>query len=107
MLCYQGLLFFFYLGRDLKESIGGITRYTESPIHVAIRLSQESVLRMLLEKGVNHLIPCGHAYPVHLAMKHESLGCLKLLMEHDAKCLLLQDQKYLGSVLHWAKNTDV
>eukprot|EP00111_Clytia_hemisphaerica_P008471 TCONS_00024720-protein len=93
-------------GLDLKESIEGITRYTESPIHVAIRLSQESVLKMLLEKGANHLIPCGHAYPAHLALQHESLGCLRILLKHDENCLKLQDKKYSGSLLHWAKNTD-
>ena len=96
-----------FLGRDLKESIEGITRYTESPIHVAIRLSQDSVLKMLLEKGANHLIPCGHAYPAHLALKYESMGCLKILIEHDEKCCKLVDKKYSGSLLHWVKNTDV
>lgn len=91
----------------MKESIEGITRYTESPIHVAIRLSQDAVLKMLLEKGANHLIPCGHAFPAHLALKHESLGCLKVLLEHDMENVKLQDKKYDGSLLHWVKNTDV
>ena len=101
------LLPFNLQGCNLKESIEGITRYAESPIHVAIRLSQEAVLKMLLEKGVNHRIPCGHAFPTHLALKHESMGCLKVLLEHDVECARLQDKKYDGSLLHWVKNTDV
>ena len=74
---------------------------------MAIRLSQESVLQFLLERGVSTLTLCGHAYPIHLTMKHESKGCLKLLLEHDKDCLILKDKKYSGSALHWAKNTEV
>ena len=60
---------------------------------LSIRLSQESVLKFLLEKGANPFILCGHAYPIHLALKHESKGCLKILLEHDRKCLSLRDKK--------------
>lgn len=94
-------------GKDLKDGIDNISKYSESPIHVAIRLSQESVLKLLLEKGANPLIPCGHAYPVHLAMKHDSKGCLKLLLEHNKECLALRDKKYDAPVLHWAKSSDL
>ena len=62
---------------------------------------------MLLEKGADPLIPCGHAYPGHLAMKHQSKGCLKLLMDHDIGAVMVKDKKYKGSLLHWAKNSDV
>ena len=91
----------------MKDGIDNITKYTESPIHVAIRLSQETILKMLLERGADPLIPCGHAYPGHLAMKHQSKGCLKLLMDHDIGAVMVKDKKYKGSLLHWAKNSEV
>ncbi|XP_065659553.1 85/88 kDa calcium-independent phospholipase A2 isoform X2 [Hydra vulgaris] len=93
-------------GKDFKGALDNITKYTESPIHVAIRLSQESVLQFLLERDVSTTTLCGHAYPIHLTMKHESKGCLKLLLEHDQDCIFLKDKKYNGSALHWAKNTE-
>lgn len=30
-----------------------------------------------------------------------------LLLQHDVDCMQLKDKKYLGSPLHWSKNSDV
>lgn len=62
---------------------------------------------MLLEKGANPAIPCGHAFPIHLAMQNETISCAKLLMEYDSDCLTYKDTKYNGSPLHWAKSSEV
>ena len=71
-----------------RETIDNISKYTETPIHVAIRLSQDSLLRILLEKGANPAVLCGHAYPIHLALQNESIACVKLLLEYDPEMLV-------------------
>ena len=83
------------------------TKYTESPIHIAIMLSHDGLVNTLLENGVNGNTPCGHAYPIHLAMQHESTQCAKKLIEHLPECLQLRDKKYGGMPIHWVKSSEV
>ena len=91
----------------MKGSINILNNYSESPIHIAIRLSQETVLKLLLDKGADSKLLCGDLCPVHVAMRSNSKGCLKVLFEHDAKCIFDADKKYGAGPLHWARYSEV
>eukprot|EP00795_Rhopilema_esculentum_P009112 gene9112-16771_t len=92
-------------GDQFKDSLNTLNNYSESPIHIAIRLSQENVLKILLEKGASCRLPCGHMFAIHLALKSQSEGCLNVLIKHDKECLHDKDKKYNASPLHWTKSS--
>ena len=100
-------MFITSLGDQFKESLNTLNQYSESPVHVAIRLSQEKVLGLLIEKGANCRMLCGHMYAVHLALKNNSYGCAVILIKHDKACINDKDLKYGASPLHWVKTSQV
>lgn len=94
-------------GDQFKESMDTLNKYSESPIHVAIRLSQDKVLSLLIEKGADDRLLCGHMYAIHLALKHNSFGCVTILIKHRKDCINDKDLKYDSAPLHWAKTSKV
>jgi len=95
------------IGDHFKESLNTLNQYSESPVHVAIRLSQEKVLSLLIEKGANCRLLCGHMYAIHLALKNKSYGCAVLLIKQDSSCVYDKDLKYGALPLHWAKTSQM
>ncbi len=91
----------------MKSSLDSLNNYSESPVHVAIRLSQEKVLKILLENGANCRMPCGDLFAIHLALKSGSHRCAEILLKHDAECAHDRDKKYEAKPLHWARSSKV
>ena len=94
-------------GDQFKGSLDVLNKYSESPIHIAIRLSQEKVLQLLLDKGANSRMLCGHMYAIHLALKNNCRGCVQVLIKHNKECVHDKDEKYQGHPLHWTKTSQV
>ena len=104
---FEAECFILCIGDQFKESLNTLNQYSESPVHVAIRLSQEKVLGLLIEKGANCRLLCGQMYAIHLALKNKSYGCAILLINQDNICVHDKDLKYGAFPLHWAKTSQV
>ena len=76
-------------------------------MHVAIRLSQGNILQILLEKGASDKIACGHAFPIHLALKYNSKSCAQVLLKHSDDNIHVKDEKHGAMPLHWARTSEV
>eukprot|EP00794_Sanderia_malayensis_P008938 gene8938-9891_t len=91
-------------GEQFKASLNVLNNFNESPVHIAIRSSQPTVLQHLLNSGADDRIKIGHMYPIHLALKNAKLDCIKVLIKQCPECICDRDTKYNAPPLHWVRS---
>uniref|UniRef100_T2MHV6 phospholipase A2 n=1 Tax=Hydra vulgaris TaxID=6087 RepID=T2MHV6_HYDVU len=91
-------------GKDFKGALDNITKYTESPIHVAIRLSQESVLHYQnIDFNVRNF---NNETPLHIMVLRKRLSpCIALI--YNGADVNAQDQNGVTPLHHAVLQDDL
>uniref|UniRef100_UPI00358E67F7 85/88 kDa calcium-independent phospholipase A2 isoform X3 n=1 Tax=Myxine glutinosa TaxID=7769 RepID=UPI00358E67F7 len=94
----------------------------ETALHVACRLGREDVARDLILLGARRDICSSLGWPIHISLKNNQLGCMRVLLEEPGGLCLdgpadntnnwlhcqlqAKDPKYSGTPLHWVKTAE-
>uniref|UniRef100_A0A8C9R7G9 phospholipase A2 n=1 Tax=Scleropages formosus TaxID=113540 RepID=A0A8C9R7G9_SCLFO len=79
----------------------------ETPLHVACRLGRAEALKALLAGGARCDVMGSMGYPIHIAMKHNEKSCAETILTTDPSQLHVEDVKYGGTPLHWARSSEM
>ncbi|XP_074647168.1 85/88 kDa calcium-independent phospholipase A2-like [Tubulanus polymorphus] len=78
----------------------------ETALHVACMYNQPDCVELLLRWNADPRISGSFRFPIHCAMKGNSMSCAEKLIRWCRAVLQLQDSKYGGTALHWAKTAE-
>ena len=88
-------------------SINQLNLQGESPLHTACLENKPDNVEQLLRWEADPCLTMSDRYPIHCAMKNGSKKCVEVLCRWKKSQIHLQDKKYGGTPLHWAKNKEV
>ncbi|XP_073500388.1 85/88 kDa calcium-independent phospholipase A2 isoform X2 [Phyllobates terribilis] len=87
--------------------INHLSNTGETPLHVACRMGKtESVLAFLRSHARCDVLG-KDGYAIHTAMKYSMKGCAEAILDVSANQVHVEDPKYHGIPLHWAKTAEM
>ena len=89
------------------SAINQLNMYGESALHTACLHDKPDNVETLLRWGADPCKTMSTRFPIHCAVKVSSTECVETLVKWNRTQLHVQDSKYGGTPLHWAKNREV
>ncbi|XP_013395642.1 85/88 kDa calcium-independent phospholipase A2-like [Lingula anatina] len=92
--------------RDIAKVVNTCNGEGETPLHIAALHNKDECLDELLIHGADPMLTNSYRFPIHCATKNSNIKCIEILVKRCPNQLTMQDSKYGGAPIHWAKTKE-